>query len=73
MKCKHCGKELSPRVCRVHEKKCKNLIKRTEKDEKDKLTFDDLKKKDGGWYEFPDGQSVRGKKNAEKKLADINE
>ena len=73
MKCKHCGKELSPRVCRVHEKKCKDLIKRTEKDKKYKLTIDDLKKKDGGWYEFPDGQSVRGKEKAKKKLADINE
>lgn len=40
--------------------------------EKEMITFDDLEKKAGGWYEFPNGEKVRGEEKAKKKLKEMN-
>lgn len=49
-----------------------NSETRTDKDPEKKLTLDDLKQKEGGWYEFPDGSSAHGKKKAIAKLKEWN-
>ena len=37
-------------------------------DAENRITFDDLKQKPGGWYEFPDGETVQGKGKAKERL-----
>jgi hypothetical protein len=45
--------------------------KKEEKNEK--LTFEELEQKDGGWYIFPDESKAHGKKEAENELKKWNE
>ena len=72
---------------KIVEVKCKDTIKRlkedgrfklieneTTKEDERELTFDDLKKKSGGYYYTPDGELfAHGEDSARDKLGDIDE
>ena len=51
----------------------KEIEKQTKpQQENQEITFSDLNKKAGGWFEFPDGKNVRGEEAAKERLKKLN-
>lgn len=82
MKCRYCGKELSPRVLRVHERKCQEIQKRqnVKAEEPDKepeegekeLTIDDLEVRKGGHYYLDGDHVAHGEQQAKEFIDEYN-
>ena len=66
MKCRYCGDVYSENVIELHESRCPEKVENKKVKELTKPKPVDLSQyaKDGGWYEFPNGEKIRGKEKA---------
>lgn len=60
VKCRYCGDVYSENVIDLHEGRCPEKAK----NKKPKPVELSQYAKNGGWYEFPNGEKIRGKEKA---------